>query len=672
MLAVKERVQILHRIHPLQVIFTATWALSLVAFYGFFRPVYNSGLLFLSRRWMLALGLAGAAVLIETVLMIASFTPLREKLDGLHAAILLRLKRLRWANWVFLALTTAIFSFLLVGRFGDKFFDMPIRLYLFWLTVLIGWFFLRAAGLPVNGWEALGASAILIAGIYRAAALLPDLSTSPFSLDWSEASRYYYASLFFSKRLYGIAIPPSVLHPTRYLLQSVPFLIPDSPLWLHRLWQVLLWVLTTFAASYLLARRLLNWRDWRFWGLAAWAFCYLLIGPVYYHLLVAALLVLWGYDRRHPWRTTLVVLVASIWAGVSRINWFPVPGMLAATLYFLEEPLGGRPILGYLLRPLGWTAAGTLLAFGAQALYVALSGNPSSEFASTFTSDLLWYRLLPNPTYPAGILLSMVFVSLPLWLALAIQLRGRLHAACHPWRLAGLASILAVLLVGGVVVSTKIGGGSNLHNLDAYMTLLMVVTAHFLFGKAQPEPEEVNGAATLGIQPLPIHWLVMASLLAMPIYYTLTYGSPVDMPTAEQTQKALGVLDQVTERVVDSGGQVLFIGERQLIMFHYLKTAVPMVPDYERVFLMEMAMSDNPDYLNRFHQQLKDHQFAMIVVEPLNIVYKGSASSFGEENDAWVNQVSKPVLCYYEVDKTLRDVRLQVLVPRDKPNPNCS
>ena len=182
------------------------------------------------------------------------------KLVDLHAAILLHLSRLRWANWVFFGLTIAIFSFLLVGRFGDKFFDMPIRLYFFWLAALISYFFLRAAGLPVKGWGALAASAILLAGIYRAAVLLPDISTSPFSLDWSEASRYFYASLFFSKRLYGIAIPPSVLHPTRYLLQSVPFLIPNSPLWVHRLWQVLLWALITFAASYLLARRLLSWR----------------------------------------------------------------------------------------------------------------------------------------------------------------------------------------------------------------------------------------------------------------------------------------------------------------------------------------------------------------------------------------------------------------------------
>lgn len=670
MLAAIQRMKIRNTFLPVQFLLTATWALSLVAFYRFFRSEYASGLLFLSRRWMLVLGLAAGVVLVETVLLLVGFTSLKTRLVNLHAGILQRLRRLGWVNWVLFALTVIVFSFLLVGRFGDKLSNMAIRLYLFWLAALIGYFFLRAAGLPVHAWSALAASAILIAGIYRAAALLPDISTSPFSLDWSEASRYFYASLFFSKRLYGIAIPPSVLHPTRYLLQSVPFLIPNSPLWLHRLWQVILWVLITSLASFSLARRLSNRRDWRFWALAAWAFCYLLIGPVYYHLLVAALLVLWGYDRQHPWRTTLVILFASIWAGVSRINWYPVPGLLAATLYLLEEPLAQRPIWRYLLKPLAWTVAGTLLAFGTQALYVAYSGNPPSEFNSSFTSQLLWYRLFPNPTYPAGILLSMVFVSLPLWLVLAIQLRGRLHSY-HPWRLVGLAAILGVLLAGGIVVSTKIGGGSNLHNLDAYMTLLMVVTAYFFFGEVRPEPAGTAEART-HLQAHAVYWLVMASLIIMPIYYTLTYGSPVDVPTAEQTQKALGVLNRAVGRAVKGGGQVLFIGERQLIMFHYLKPHVPMVPDYERVFLMEMAMAGNPSYLDRFHQQLKDHRFAMIVVEPLNITYKGSASSFGEENDAWVTQVSKPILCYYKVDKKLRDVHIQVLVPRDHPNPDCS
>ena len=102
--------KIFNRLHPMQILFAGTWVLSLVALYRFFRPVDASGLLFLSRRWMLILGIAVAIVLLETALLIASFTPLRDRLVGLHAAILRRLRRLRWANWVFFGLTIAVFS----------------------------------------------------------------------------------------------------------------------------------------------------------------------------------------------------------------------------------------------------------------------------------------------------------------------------------------------------------------------------------------------------------------------------------------------------------------------------------------------------------------------------------------------------------------------------------
>ena len=61
-----------------------------------------------------------------------------------------------------------------------------------------------------------------MATAYKLASFIPDISTYPFSLAWSEASRYYYASLWLSKQVYGQLIPPSVLHPSRYLLQAIP------------------------------------------------------------------------------------------------------------------------------------------------------------------------------------------------------------------------------------------------------------------------------------------------------------------------------------------------------------------------------------------------------------------------------------------------------------------
>jgi hypothetical protein len=53
----------------------------------------------------------------------------------------------------------------------------------------------------------------------------------------------------------------------------------------------------------------------------------------------------------------------------------------------------------------------------------------------------------------------------------------------HTIRQLGLAAILSVLFLGGIIVSTKIGGGSNLHNLDAYLVVLWVIGGYVFSGK---------------------------------------------------------------------------------------------------------------------------------------------------------------------------------------------
>jgi uncharacterized membrane protein YhaH (DUF805 family) len=39
---------------------------------------------------------------------------------------------------------------------------------------------------------------------------------------------------------------------------------------------------------------------------------------------------------------------------------------------------------------------------------------------------------------------------------------------------------LLILFVGGLLVSMKIGGGADIHNMDAYAVLLLVITAYLL------------------------------------------------------------------------------------------------------------------------------------------------------------------------------------------------
>ncbi len=60
----------------------------------------------------------------------------------------------------------------------------------------------------------------------------------------------------------------------------------------HRLWQVLLWLGVTLAASLALLLHMKPEKWWAKLGLVAWFFMFCFQGPVYYHLMVVIILVL--------------------------------------------------------------------------------------------------------------------------------------------------------------------------------------------------------------------------------------------------------------------------------------------------------------------------------------------------------------------------------------------
>jgi hypothetical protein len=582
----------------------------------------------------------------------------------------------RKAFSVIYILSFAVFPWLVMSPAISFMTNIPLRLVIFCLLSLGGAFLFRLAW-PRQGW----AAALLLtplgyATAYKLASFIPDVSTYPFSLAWSEASRYYYASLWLSRQVYGFSIPPSVLHPSRYLLQSIPFLIPNSPLWLSRVWQVILWVVMAGLASWLLVRRLGIWGRGTTLVISIstvlFGFLFLFQGPIYYHLLLMVILVLWGYSRSHPWRTLAVVLIASLWAGISRVNWLPVPGLLAAALYLMEVKLKGKPAWRYLSQPAMWVITGTACGYASQRAYQLWSGNPTAWFGSSFTSDLLWYRLWPNVTFPLGILPSACLVSLPLIGLILLRLNNRLKEF-HPLRLLGLVAILGVLFVGGVIVSVKIGGGSNLHNLDAYLTLLLVIGSAIFFKRFQADQTgqmtgnlQADQAASPGLLSRFSENILIAGALIIPMYFILSTGGQLPKHDYQAAQTALQTINHTTQATADQGGEVLFISQRQLLTFNYVKN-VHLVPEDELVFLMEMAMSGNTAYLDAFHTEISHQRFAMIVAEPLVIQWQGKSHGFGEENDAWVKQVSEPVLCYYEPSITLDSVGLVLYIPRTSP-----
>lgn len=599
-------------------------------------------------------------------LLIATCTRYQTQVTKLLESIYQSFVKYGKINLLFFLLAVGIYSFVMIGPLNRYIDQYGIRWTGYICLILVGSFFLESAGIGLT-WNRSLVCALLISALgYRIATWIPEISPYPFSLGWSEASRYYYASLFFSERLYDLQIPPTVLHPSRYLMQSLPFLIPDLPLWIHRLWQILLWVSTTTITSGLLIWRLKIEKKFQSWMFAIWVSLFLLLAPVYYHLQIIVIIVLWGFHRKRPWRTMLVVILASFWAGISRVNWFPVPGLLAATLFFLEQSLQveekkARSLFLYLIYPALWFIVGTASAFLSQIAYAVLSGNPIEQFSSSFSSDLLWYRLFPSATYPLGVLTGALLVCIPILFLIGYKLLPIRHFI-HPLRIAGIATILFVLFSGGLVVSVKIGGGSNLHNLDAFLGILLVVSGYVYFGRVAIESNLAISYQSLEDRSL-IYRILLTISLVVPVILTVSQPAGYRLPNNKVVQESIMTIQEEIDQVANNGQEVLFISERQLLMFNTV-SGVSIVPDYEKVFLMEMAMANNSNYLNEFYDDLRNQRYALIVSEPLKIIYQDRTNSFGEENNAWVKRVAEPILCYYEPITTIKPVRTELLVPK--------
>jgi hypothetical protein len=355
----------------------------------------------------------------------------------------------------------------------------------------------------------------------------------------------------------------------------------------------------------------------------------------------------------------IAVIAASLWAGVSRVNWFPMPALIAIAIYLLETPVGTvasppfKRWMQYLAQPALWLIAGLASALIAQAAYIPLSGNAGNAgaFASSFSSALLWNRLWPNETYGLGVIPGILIVSGPLLviLLLAPLRQGR---QIHWLRWVGLFSMVLVLFAGSLVVSTKIGGGGDLHNMDAYASLLGIVAAFFAGGHVSME----NGNRGAAVRP----WAVFTYALVMPLFFILPMLSPYPKFKEEASQSAYHQLVENVNRL-GRNGPVLFINERQLVTFGDVN--VPLVPDYEVVTLMEMAMSGNQTYLNHFYDDLAHHRFAAIVATKQNKGIKESGALM-EENNIWNSRISPFLLCYYtpaeRIDAEITNVEIYI------------
>jgi hypothetical protein len=294
---------------------------------------------------------------------------------------------------------------------------------------------------------------------------------------------------------------------------------------------------------------------------------------------------------------------------------------------------------------------------------------------------LLWYRLLPNATYGNGILLGLLIAIVPLILVLVYWRMSRTWTL-HPWQGLALSSSLAAFLVVGLIVSTKIGGGGDLHNMDMFLVGLAFTAvlawkhggAEWLRTVQRPPPLVFLAAILMlvnfGFGPLlrlsPLSFAGHAEWL-MRLTDTERVKALGSLPSEDQIRDTLALIDRYVGEA-KLRGDVLFMDQRQLLTFGYVQD-VELVWEYEKKWLMDKALSEDAAYFEPFYRDLAEQRFSLIISDPLREPIKSSEYQFGEENNAWVRWVAQPILCYYEPMETLPEFRLQLLLPREDPGP---
>jgi hypothetical protein len=615
----------------------------------------------LHSMWIFLISVIGVVIAAGITVFLILFTPVKVHVIELPEKIMEFPNGWRIPAICLFIVILPVYSLITLNPYLGRYYAAGqwTHLALFWWIAIFGMVCLKSFKKNISWTSALWVGALIMAVIAASVRLFITVTNFPFALSWSEAARFYGASLLFSKQIYGMKVPLGILHPTWHFLLAVPFALGKLPIWAHRLWWAILQIGLGISVSWVVAKRFTAGKRALTWIAAGWVFIFLVPRPILVHLLFCTLIVVWGVRTNRFWWTTIIVIASSIWAGLSRINWFPVPGIIAAVLYLIEIQIRkSEELLAYLWKPVLWVLGGSAIAYVSNLVYISLTGNGvGGNFISSLNSALLWYRLLPNPTSQQGILLDLVILAGPLILALIICGKFWIHSL-HPLRLAGIFTSLGVLLAGGLIVSVKIGGGSDLHNLDAFLILLTLVAGYFLFDNYHPDKPFDKPAI------LRKAWLT-ALILFTPVWMILRMNSTMfvwDIPKTEQT---LQLIKNTVEGISNQDGEILFISQRQLLALQMIKAKL--VPDYEQDFLMEMVMSHNQSYLDQFHQDLRTQKFNAIVLDAQNVHQYGSSRAYGEENDLWVLEVTNPLLCYYEVPPAFSALSIVVYTPRSQP-----
>ena len=513
-----------------------------------------------------------------------------------------------------------------------------------------------------------------------------DISAYPFSIGWSEGNRMWDYSVLFGKDLYDFPQDqtiPAYIDIGRQSLWGLIYLLPKVNIVMARLWNDILFTLPCAILGWALLAKDPSCKSSRLLACSLWSMLFLMQGPIYTPLTLAAILVALGSHLPLAFNCILTA-AAGFYAVMSRSTWIAAPSAFAVFLQFLDQKansndrerrsrwpkavalglsgLAGaaiymkREIFGRIFSP---TAVETVEFSGAEAANAAMEAVPSIFTPEWFRyylgrQALLFDRLWPNETYKPGIVLGLALAVLPVIILIIVW------TAQHKWKLDFWQKLLlfagsAVFLGAGLLFSVKIGGGSNLHNLDMFLILVLIISAlAWKAGFGSWVSEKVRADSLI--------CLLMIAAILIPAWDCITKTKFKVYPKEETTADAA---DKIRSVIAEHPGEdILFMDQRQLLTFGTVQK-IPLIADYEKKWMMDEAMANDAAYFEPYFMDLKEQRFAAIISEPLHIKFQGEGGDFSEENDLFVTYVSIPTLCYYEPLETFPDQGIQILVPRE-------
>jgi len=587
-----------------------------------------------SIKW--GLGLIGYSILAVSIIGFAIYAFIQPtKATNFIQALEERSDRMRFLSWI---LTIGLISFpliLILSPWGWRF-NLPN----FRIMVLVCFSVLAGIFLPKRNIHWLERATLMIlisSSLLLVLQRFMVITDYPFATSWSEGNRLWDYSLYFGRDRYIFNEPfsyPSYLTPGRHGLWGLPFLVFSNPSILAmRIWDAILWIAPYMLLGWaIFSSRHMTLTPLRRWVLVLWTFLFLSQGPIYAPLILSGVLLAVGYHRKRLWQSLLITAVACFYAGISRWTWMLAPAAWGV-LWTLFDEDANQVFWQRIKHPVFFALAGMAGAGLSQVFMSGAFPRPEPVYATSLNQPLLWYRLWSSATNPTGVVNGLIYAVGPLllWL-LVMALRARTK---WDWiKTIAVFGALGVFLAAGLVASVKIGGGSNIHNLDMFLITLVLLLGWIVAEKKF-------------FHHLPGYsWTLFAVILFLPVWNLTRLHTEVEIPTDSNPQDAVAEIRLAIQQAAEEG-EVLFIDQRQLLTFGEIKD-VPLVMDYEIKHMMNQAMGHNAGYFEQFRLDMENQRFSLIVSDPLYIVFQGPKTAFGEENDAWVEEVTIPILDNYE------------------------